>query len=292
MKIIYIMGYGRSGSTLLDIILGDNEEIISTGALDNFHHWVEHNYKCSCGEPIKHCAYWGEIINCIQFKKEEADLMRNMDSMRSIFIRKSEKDVCKYCQLTNRLLSKVVGSFGKGTVVDSSKTARDSIFRPVMLAKYCHIDLKPIFLVRDPRGVVWSAMKMHGSPERSKNDVPLTRFFRTLISWNLTNLMTLIIIKLALSRCLFVRYEDFCKDPPNTLRRIEDFAEVRLKTVIDKIDDGSPIIVGHNLGGNRLRFSKAVDRIRIDESWKKDMPMFHRGLVTIASYPLIKYFGY
>ncbi len=33
MKIIYIMGAGRSGSTILDILLGNGEDILSCGKL-------------------------------------------------------------------------------------------------------------------------------------------------------------------------------------------------------------------------------------------------------------------
>ena len=68
-----------------------------------------------------------------------------------------------------------------------------------MLSKFCNFDLKPIFLVRDPRGVVWSAMKKHGSPERQKKDIRVVRFLRALIAWNLTNLMTIFIEKVFLN---------------------------------------------------------------------------------------------
>ena len=36
-QIIYIMGYGRSGSTLLDIILGNHPEIQSLGEVALFY---------------------------------------------------------------------------------------------------------------------------------------------------------------------------------------------------------------------------------------------------------------
>ena len=36
MKVIYILGAGRSGSTLLDIILGNNGGVLSCGELRKF----------------------------------------------------------------------------------------------------------------------------------------------------------------------------------------------------------------------------------------------------------------
>jgi len=292
MKIIYIMGYGRSGSTLLDIILGDNEEIVTTGALDNYHVWIDKNLKCACGKNMKSCFYWRKVSKDIDFSEEDINLVKKMDSIRSLFLLKSRKNVKRYCQLTKILFDSIITNFEKNIIVDSSKTARDCIYRPVMLSKFCNIELKPVFLIRDPRGVVWSSMKKHGSPEREKRDIELTRFLRALISWNLTNFMTLVISKVFLKRCLFIKYEDFCKDPINTLLSIKNFADIDVDNVINKISQGHSVDIGHNIGGNRLRFSKSIDSVQLDESWKSNMPKLYCRIVKVVSYPLIKYFKY
>lgn len=292
MKLIYIMGYGRSGSTLLDIVLGDNKHIVTTGALDNYHVWVKKNLKCACGKDIRECGYWGKVYKDTKFLEKDIKLVQRMDSLLSFFIFKSSQNVKKYCQLNKALFNSISTSFGKNIIVDSSKTARDAIFRPVMLSRFCNFDLKPIFLVRDPRGVVWSAMKKHGSPERHKKDIRLVRFLRALIAWNFTNFMTIFIDKVFLKECLFIRYEDFCKDPINVLHRIRNFTDIDVDNVVNKIIQNQPIDIGHNIGGNRLRFSKSIDSIQIDESWRDDMPKSYCRIVKFISYPLIKYFKY
>ena len=49
-KIIYIAGYGRSGSTLLARILGSHENIFTVGELINFLNLVNIDDSiCSCG---------------------------------------------------------------------------------------------------------------------------------------------------------------------------------------------------------------------------------------------------
>ena len=292
MKLIYIMGYGRSGSTLLDIVLGDNRHIVTTGALDNYHVWNNKNLLCACGEKMRECSYWGQVCQETRFSENDIKLTKRMESILSFFIFKSSKKVNKYNNLNNKLLNPISVNFAKNTIVDSSKTTSDCIYRPLMLSKFCDVNLKPIYLVRDPRAVVRSAMKKHGSPEREKNDVPLVRFLRALISWNFTNFLTLIIAKTYFSNFLLIRYEDFCKDPINELHRVEKFAGVDLSNVIRKINQSDPIDIGHNIGGNRLRFSKSIISIQEDNSWKRHMPKSYHYIVTIFSFCLIKIFKY
>ena len=62
--------------------------------------------------------------------------------------------------------------------------------------------------------------------------------------------------------------------------------------VVNKISKQHPIDIGHNIGGNRLRFSKSIHSIQIDESWRDNMPKLYCRIVAIISYPLIKYFKY
>ena len=289
------MGYGRSGSTLLDIILGDNKHIVTTGALDNYHIWVNKNLKCACDKKIRECEYWGLVYKDTKFSDDDIKLVREMDSFRSFFTvnrKKFHQNVKKYIRLNNTLLKSITTHFRKNVIVDSSKTTLDCIYRPIMFLKYCNVDLKPIFLIRNPRGVVWSAMKKHGSPERDKKDTMFFRFLRTLISWNLTNLLTILITKVFLKEFLFIKYEDFCKNPINELLRIKKFTKSEIDNVANKITNQYPIDIGHNIGGNRLRFAKSIDSIQLDESWKENMPKFYFYIVTIISYPLIKYFKY
>jgi len=56
-KILYIVGAGRSGSTILDIALGNSPEICSSGELVRLPErgWLDDQY-CACGERVKRCA--------------------------------------------------------------------------------------------------------------------------------------------------------------------------------------------------------------------------------------------
>ena len=62
LKVIYISGEGRSGSTLLDRIFGTLEGVSSFNEIyELWEHGYIDNGKCSCGQDIKECSFWAEV---------------------------------------------------------------------------------------------------------------------------------------------------------------------------------------------------------------------------------------
>ena len=63
VKVLYIAGSGRSGSTILDRILGQLDGFFSVGELCNL--WdrglLAHR-KCGCGVPVDQCPTWTGIL--------------------------------------------------------------------------------------------------------------------------------------------------------------------------------------------------------------------------------------
>src|SRR5215472_6776033 len=59
LRIIYIGGFGRSGSTLLGRRLGEAGNAVPVGEL--FYVWrvcVINNLRCGCGPPFDQCDFW------------------------------------------------------------------------------------------------------------------------------------------------------------------------------------------------------------------------------------------
>ena len=61
-KVLYIAGDGRSGSTLLNIALGNHDQVLAMGELCNVHRFVlgQENW-CSCGLPVSDCDFWQSV---------------------------------------------------------------------------------------------------------------------------------------------------------------------------------------------------------------------------------------
>ena len=69
-KIIYILGAGHSGSTLLGMMLSAHSQVQGGGELKNFQKLIEQphlfdrpTHTCSCGELIAKCPFWSPVKN-------------------------------------------------------------------------------------------------------------------------------------------------------------------------------------------------------------------------------------
>ena len=63
IKVLYIGGYGRSGSTLLDRLLGQMQGFHSVGEMWNI--WQKcfiENQLCGCGKPFQECDFWSAVV--------------------------------------------------------------------------------------------------------------------------------------------------------------------------------------------------------------------------------------
>src|SRR5215471_2861256 len=60
--VIYIAGSGRSGSTMLERVLGEMPGFVNVGELiDLFRHVERHGERCGCGEPFADCPFWASV---------------------------------------------------------------------------------------------------------------------------------------------------------------------------------------------------------------------------------------
>ena len=64
VEVLYIGGSGRSGSTILDSILGQFEGFMSVGEVRFI--WKRgliDDRLCSCGEAFSDCPFWTEVLD-------------------------------------------------------------------------------------------------------------------------------------------------------------------------------------------------------------------------------------
>src|SRR3982751_3117232 len=85
-KIVYIAGYSRSGSTILDIVLGSQQNVFGTGELAYlFDDWLLTERKCTCGEAYNCCDFWRnfQLPAGINFNKA-IEIIRRVESRSSL----------------------------------------------------------------------------------------------------------------------------------------------------------------------------------------------------------------
>ena len=62
-EIIFIVGSGRSGSTILDMLLGGAENGFSTGEFFRIYDTNSLDAMCTCGQTISNCSVWSNLIS-------------------------------------------------------------------------------------------------------------------------------------------------------------------------------------------------------------------------------------
>jgi hypothetical protein len=303
IKVLYIGGYGRSGSTLLDRLLGLQEGCFSVGEMA--HIWergVRQNQLCGCGKPFSDCEFWervfksafggidGSLIDRVQELKKSVERMRYIPFLLSYWKpKKFAKDLEEYKNILSRLYASIQEISGCRVIIDSSKI-------PVYLfiLQQCQgLDVIPIHLVRDSRAVAYSWLRKQVRPEVHWQNQLMPRHNIVLSSamWLLMN-MQVTIDFLASSCYKLVKYETLVKSPQKTISGIME--KVRFFPAMKAIDPTEEFIfpVSHTISGNPMRFQTGKITIKEDMEWKQKMPFLAKAIITTITLPLLVMYGY
>lgn len=281
VRIAYVAGYGRSGTTILDIALGQHAAVMGAGEITALtrHVWQNNEY-CACGRPVRDCDFWSAVVRewsegwdsrlmadycALQEKFEGLPVF-----MKALSGTGSGEQLTSYGLHTKRLFSSVLSRSGKQMIVDSSKLPG----RAMSLAKLPGIDLRVIHVVRDGRGVAWSMMKSYDRDVKSglQKELRPKPVFRTALRWSIVNLAVEYLSRqLGPHKIMRVRYEDFASNPALVMQQIGAFLELDLSQIGSSLENGEPICPGHQVAGSRLRMNASI-ALSKDESWRTRMP--------------------
>lgn len=302
IKVIYIMGASRSGSTILDTVLGNHPQIESVGELNNLPRsgWINGEY-CACGKRGNACSFWSNVRQ-EWVKRIGIDDVEGYLALQNIFERfrhwprllkeryKSSLQFQTYTKHTHALFEVICQVSGKSLVVDSSKNRMRAFALSIMPG----IDLHLIHLVRDGRGVVWSLKKTYRKDQNQgvQKDFKASPIWMTTALWILANLQSeWVKYQLDVQQSLQVRYEDLITNPKMILNKVEKFIAYDFGEMAEVVSARKAMEVGHTIAGNRLRMAKSV-RLQPDIEWMDKMPDEEQQMVWIMAGWLMSRYGY
>lgn len=234
IKVLYIAGYERSGSTLLHNVLGQLDGFFAAGELNEI--WdrgLIENRRCGCGAPFKDCEVWGEILTngfggAGSIRTRE--MIRARDSVRSRRFplallpwneRLLESRLGSFPEHLARLYGAIRSTTGSRVVVDSSK----SPMYGYVLGGLPEVELYVVHLVRDPRSVQYSLLKRkaerHGGYLKHNS-------VKGSLAWNTLNLVTETILRDP-RRYKRLRFEDFVREPRRAVELILNMMRERVE---------------------------------------------------------------
>jgi Sulfotransferase family len=300
IKVVFVAGAGRSGSTLLDLLLGSAPGACAVSELR--HIWrlgfVEDEF-CGCGEPFSRCPFWQAVVESAGLAASQAH-GREVDRSQEWLLQSRHAPALTWSALLRgrgrrererweatqlQLLRAIQAVSGARTIVDSSKNPMYGL----LLATLPEVDLRVVHLVRDSRAVAYSwARREKPDPMRQgKMQFALAKPWQAGAWWAIANLATELAPPLR-RRYLRVRYEELARDPEGWLRRISRFAGLDPVAAAERVHLG----LHHSIGGNPMRYEQGEVRVKPDTAWRRLLPAGDRRLVTAITWPLLLRYGY
>jgi hypothetical protein len=299
--IIYIAGYGRSGSTLLDIILGAHPEATSLGEVGRLWElYYSDREPCSCGLKYCDCPFWSrrDLLPLNHDTPRQMayyrKLTRHVEGWRALpqiaFASGSADQKRTYAEVMTHLFTGIARATGKKLLVDSSKTSYGMAWRPLALHKLCGFEVRMVHLVRDVRGVMGSYVKGCNIRLRMGEDprIPFSAL-RALYGWLVANLFAVVGRFFLPSGCYqLFRYEDLIRCPDKELTRMGRFLNLDLEDAIQRIQTAGAFQAGHFVAGNRLAGDGEV-RVRLHSEPPTNLKLHHRLLAALWAWPMTLY---
>jgi len=292
VKVLYVMGLYRSGSTILDIVLANHPAMVGVGELRNLaYHVAGRAETCACGNPVERCPFWTAVLARWERRVGRAAMERlaaleerfeRIRSFPAVFAARvvPSDGIREYGELTATLYEAIAAESGREIVVDSSKYPA----RALALQVAGVVDLRIVHLVRDGRAVIWSMRRKESTEMELTADRVAPHTSR---QWLVTNLSSGVVAALAGEQAIRVRYEDFVTNPREQLTRIGALAGVDMGGVVRRVAEGESLDVAHTVAGNRVRMGGRVT-LRMDDEWRsrlapEDRATFWRKAGWLAS---------
>lgn len=299
-KVIYIAGVGRSGSTILDIVLGSHANFVSLGEIAHLlDFWIQGGRQCACGQDYRDCPFWRPFLETVPDPVPVFRVCRQVEKWSALPLllsgRVGPQTRRVYQDYQRALIDHVQQQTGKqGGIIDSSKTTRLTSLRWLALQRLLGQEVYVIHLVRNGLDVL-NSVSSKGSNQAIEGyqDIPFA-VQRALISWLLINLGTMALGRLA-DGYLRLRHEDFLADPTRHLYDIGQLCEIDMSAVIAQVEQDAAFPTGHLIGGNRLRLAAGVRLQRPSSTPQRagaNLRPYQRWLFGFVAGWLNRYYGY
>lgn len=297
-RIIYIMGRGHSGSTILAGLLGHAPDVEGVGELI-----YPMNKSCGCGRSFADCSFWQKVRSdfehesdlpwdqSIRLIQEQANILQ---FPKTWFAVRNSSRVQELGAINQQIVRSVLRVAEKHYLVDASKQPTRALFlmRCAPQARFVHV-------VRSPEGYFRSYFSRIKAGRvnflrREYRSGPLDFLMLTLVavSWVIANVQCELVRLLAPSRVLRVRFEDLTRNPEQELQRLAPFVELDLCPVIEAVRQGQRMKVGHIIGGNDNMRSSDGFRLEHKKSEQAPLPWHYRTTVRLISWPLMLAYRY
>lgn len=303
-QVLFIAGAMRSGTTLLGDLLGQVPGLVHIGELAFlWDHGFRHDFLCGCGVPFSQCELWTRVVRASFDDPSRIDVDR-MDSLARRFGRATSmlllasengrervrEAMREHTAAMARVYRSILDATGARMVVDSSK-------RPMfawLAAQHPAIDLRVVYMARDPRAVAYSRQRPKYNPDKQRNmggGGPLS----TSVAWLSRSSFAAALWDRPGGQVPFyrLRYEDLAAAPRPVLDGVTAWLGMDGGSAGVIAEDGSYLATPHHaIAGNPARFKRGRVQIRLDAEWQERSSSWNNLLVSTLTWPMLARQGY
>lgn len=260
-KVLLISGAGRSGSTLLTIILDNHKDCFAAGELINYvSNGIFNDEYCSCGEVVSQCSFWPKVqakwdqsrqLSLEEYNRIQRSVTKNRGTFRLLknMIAPS-REFKIYIEDTKRLYQCISEISGKKYIIDASKPAQR-----ILVLRKCGIDFSVLHLTRKFSLVLNSNKKSFKKDLKAglEKDTNPQKTSYVLKTWLINNFFARM-FSIGGKR-IRIKYEHIINDLSNEIKKI-----IALDPEFEqKIKDRGPFTSEHIVAGNRIRMNKELN---------------------------------
>jgi hypothetical protein len=304
MKVLYIVGVGRSGSTLLERVLGAVPGSVNAGELNAIFSRVStQDQMCGCGQPFSACDFWRAVGE--RAYGGWGAVTARMTELQPRLIRQRfvpqmatgvagptyRRELAEYLDAYHRLYHAIAKVSGAEVVVDASKSTAQLF----ALRRIDGLDLRVVNLVRDARGVAYSWSKSGIRKPQSQQGEAMGTYppHRLAVLWATLQLQCSV-LSAAAPHATRVRYEDLVARPrPTVERALQESGLPPADGALAHIGERSVHLdSSHGVAGSRTRFTAGRIDLELDDAWRSALPEGARRVVTAVTLPQLVGYGY
>ena len=302
IRVLFFAGSGRSGTTVINNILGQMDGVFAAGELRYlWQRGIVEDRLCGCGVPFARCPVWsavladaftarpaikpGEIgarlLSRLRMARVPLMLGRRLIGRRAV--PRHPDDV-----LIGEMYRALLAHTGQRIIVDSSKLPPYGL----LLSGLPGVELYVLHVVRDARATAFSWRRPKRALDFGDDQLmPQQQPWKSSLLWLFWNAMTVMLWR-GDGRYLRVRYEDFVRHPKATMSQVAEM--IGLDPALLPFETSTSVLLKptHSVAGNPDRHRSGSIELASDNEWLTAMPARQRALVTALTAPALVAFGY
>jgi Sulfotransferase family len=297
VPVLYISSWGRSGSTIIDNVLGAYPDVLSVGELH--HLWgrgLLWKRACGCGVPVRSCPFWTDVLDAAYGSdrpdpRAMLELQGEVTRTRrtpSLWFSSPPAAAREYAAVIAPLYRAIAEVSDARLVVDSSKFPAEAALLPEVAGVRPYL----LHLVRDPRAVAYSWSRRTPHPDRPARLMRQHSAAVSSLRWLTWNALTELTAAGYGGRRMLLRYEDFVADPRGQTEALLGLAGLRPHDGPFLDERTVRLAPNHTVSGNPSRFRSGEVRIAPDDEWRERLPGPSWLIATALSLPLLTRYGY